>query len=328
MKIKWSTISILTLSYLVFANAQPSHAGLVIGGWDSSRNSGAGINGPYLTQLTTDISAKFPTATITSTSTLTASYLSTVNILVIGDGVADTTATTALSGAEQTALYNFVLGGGSAIITVDNDTFQSGVSAINNSYISPFGLHVTGTINGYQLATATTSTGPIMNGPFGPVSTLQSAWPGYFDSLGSYATSLATLNTNSQPLIAEIAPGVLGSGSGGVLIASDSILNNGVFDQHDNAILFNNAVIDFSQATVPEPSSIVLLVIGGLVMTIHMSTFQTLRKYLCFTIDMSSHERVESRRFPAHFGQRANDSPFLNPSSDAHKPAVPAGRLA
>ncbi len=261
-------LAVLMLITSMHFSATPSYAGFVIGGWDATRNSTYGINGAGSTELNADLAANFPTATITSTGTLTSSYLSTINILIISDGTGNTTATTALSAAEQTALLNFVRGGGSAIITVDNDTFQSGVSAINNSYISPFGLHVTGTLNTSQFATATSTVGPILNGPFGLVSTLYSNYPGYFDSLGSFGTSLANLNANNIPLIAEITPGSLGVGSGGVLFASDNLLGDGSFNQSDNTRLFNNAIAAFAPSAVPEPTS--LLMLGSGMITVLM----------------------------------------------------------
>jgi hypothetical protein len=190
--------AILAFSASTLFWVSPSCAGLVIGGWDATRNGTYGINGSGSTQLVADINAAFHGATITSTGTLNSAYLSTINVLVIGDASGGSSATTALSAAEQTALLNFVKSGGSAIISVDNDTFQSGVSAINNSYVSPFDLQVTGTLSATQLATATTTVGPIVNGPFGIVSTLDSNFPGYFDSLGGSATSLADLNVNGS----------------------------------------------------------------------------------------------------------------------------------
>jgi Bacterial Ig-like domain (group 3) len=66
----------------------------------------------------------------------------------------------------------------------------------------------------------------VTNGPFGLVSSIETAGPGWFDNLGSNADSLATLNFNGQPMLAVINPGTLGTGSGGVVIYSDTILAN------------------------------------------------------------------------------------------------------
>jgi len=254
----WSKLpAMLILSASLLFVATPSYAGLVIGGWDASRNSTYGIEGNGSAELDSDLAANFPSATITSTGTLTPSYLSTINILVISDDAGNGSATTALSASEQSALVNFVKSGGSAIITVVNDRYPS---VINNSYVSPFGLHVTGTLGGNQIADATSTSGPILNGPFGLVSAVDSFYPGFFDSLGSSAISLATLS-NNMPLVAEIAPGSLGIGSGGVLLASDSILTDGTFVANDNATLFNNAIAAFSPSlsAVPEPTGLLLL---------------------------------------------------------------------
>ena len=160
-------------------------------------------------------------------STLSAANLAGVQVLIIGSGTGYDTDTTALSSSEQSALLNFVQHGGRAIISVNNDTFAgSSTSTVNNSYISPFGLHVTGTRTGIQLASVTSTSSPVTNGPFGLVSSIQTYYPGWLDNLGSNANSLATLNFNGQPMLAVINPGTLGPGSGGVVIYSDSILAN------------------------------------------------------------------------------------------------------
>ena len=183
-------------------------------------------------------------------STLTAANLAGVQVLIIGSATGYNTDTTALSSSEQSALLNFVQHGGGVIISVNNDAFAgSSTSTVNNSYISPFGLHVTGAGTGIQLASVTSTSSPVTNGPFGLVSSIETDYPGWFDNLGSNADSLATLNFNGQPMLAVINPGTLETGSGGVVIYSDSILaingspdGAGGYMSADNQTLARNSI--------------------------------------------------------------------------------------
>jgi hypothetical protein len=249
----------LIVSIGVAGAGRKARGGIVVGSWDTTRaGAGSVASGSLYTDLHNDILATFPGSSFVSMPTLTAANLAGVQVLMIGSGTGDTTDTTALSASEQSALLTFVQNGGSAIISVDNDTFAGGgTSAVNNSYISPFGLHVTGTGSGIQLATATNTSSPVTNGPFGLVSSIQTSFPGWFDNLGSNAQSLATLNFNSQPMLAVINRGALGAGSGGVVFYSDSILINVEYSTANNQTLARNSLA-FASATVPEPSSLVL----------------------------------------------------------------------
>jgi hypothetical protein len=250
----------------MITTTRDARAGIVFGGWDSSRGGAHGSlgEGSGMSDIRSDIQSTFSGSSIVSMSTLSASNLAGVQVLIIGSGTGDNTDTTALSSSEQAALLNFVKSGGGAIISVDNDTFAgSGTPAVNNSYISPFGLHATGTLNGIQLATVTDSSSPVTNGPFGLVSSIGTNYPGWLNNLGSNAQSLATLNYNGETMLAAINPGVLGPGSGGVVIYSDSILINGTINTWDDQTLANNTIAFVMSQSVPEPSSLVLGIIAS-----------------------------------------------------------------
>ena len=257
----------LMLSIGFVGTAIEARGGIVVGSWDTTRGGGGSVaSGSLYTDLHNDILSTFPGSSFVSMSTLSAANLAGVQVLIIGSATGNTTDTTALSSSEQSALLTFVQNGGSAIISVDNDTFAGGgTSAVNNSYISPFGLHVTGTGFGGQLATVTNTSSPVTNGPFGLVSSIQTSFPGWFDNLGSNAHSLATLNFNSQPMLAVINPGALGLGSGGVVIYSDTILADGLYNAADNQTLARNSLAFLSSTSVPEPSSLVLAGVSILV---------------------------------------------------------------
>jgi autotransporter-associated beta strand protein len=212
----------------------------VIGGFDSSRGGSFSLaTGTFEAQARTDLASSFPSYTISSSPTLTPSYLATVNDVFIASPNTGSSTSNALSSSEQSALLNYVLAGGGAIIAVDNNTFAgAGTDAVNQSFISPFGLHVTGTLSGSQNATITNLTNPVINGPFGVVSTFETNFPGFFDSLGTNAAGLAQFTSN-ETAIAVITPGILGAHSGAVVLLSDS----DTFDAGDsNDVLFENAV--------------------------------------------------------------------------------------
>jgi hypothetical protein len=125
----------------------------------------------------------------------------------------DGQAITPLSAAEQTALLNFVLGGGTALIFADNSAFDPNAPAANASLLAPFGVTVTGTLNGLSNAPILNLSGPL-TGPFSPVTTFAANYPGYFNGTG-LGSVLADLNGDTtKPAVERFAPGTLGAGSG------------------------------------------------------------------------------------------------------------------
>ena len=186
------------------------NAQLVIGGFDATRSDVFSVpDGSDFTGLRTAITSNFPRASFVSFPTLTPNAPSGVQLLMIGAASSGVTTASALSATEQTVLFNYVVAGGSAIIQVDNDVYAGSLtSGINNSFLVPFGLDVTGTLNmDAQVANVTNFANPVIDGPFGLVLLFTSYFPGYFDSLGPNASSLAILAANGQPALAVIAPG-------------------------------------------------------------------------------------------------------------------------
>ncbi len=194
-----------------------------------------------MTSFRANITSNFPAATFQSTNTLTSNFLNSIGLVVITAVSGSTTEITPLSAAEQTALTNFVSGGGAALLFADNDLqFQPA----SQSMVQPFGLDCTGNIVGSVMATVTNLSHPVADGPFGAVSNYTIAsYPGWFDVLGSNAVAIAILNPNSQVSLAAFAPGVLSHGSGGVVFFSDSTITDGSYTNTlptlvDNAIDF------------------------------------------------------------------------------------------
>jgi hypothetical protein len=126
----------------------------------------------------TMISTDFPGTTIVGVPTLTTAALTGVQVVWIGSGFGDSTATSALSASEQSALLTFVQGGGTAVLFGENDTFDPNAPTVNNSFMSPFGAHTTGTLAGTQAYTLLSPTSYPLTGPFGAVSSLSSNYPG------------------------------------------------------------------------------------------------------------------------------------------------------
>lgn len=128
---------------------------ITVGGFDAARGGiGALSTNAGLQSL---ILSEFPGSTFSSTATLTSAYLSTISDLVISVGFTNSSGITPLSAAEQTALFNFVLGGGTALLFTDNDSFNASAPAVNSSFLTPFGLTATGTLSGFQSSTLSTA---------------------------------------------------------------------------------------------------------------------------------------------------------------------------
>ena len=242
-------LSLLTCPALTCA----TKAAPVIGTFDTSRGGdyspgfGAGTS-IWRAHLATT----FPGVTFAATTTLTGAFLSTVNILMIDAVFGGSTPITPLSPAEQTALVNFVMAGGSALLFADNDIqFE----AAGDSIVSPFGFDSTGTVAGSTGATVFNLSHPVANGPFGTVTNYDQWYPGWFPTIGPGAAGIATLDTNGRSTLAAIAPGVLSPTSGGVVFFSDiSALDNGTYSP-SKFTLVDNAI-----AFVPEPSAALLLI--------------------------------------------------------------------
>jgi hypothetical protein len=241
------------------ATAASAQSGVIFGGFDASRGGTFSLrDGTNLSNLRGAITSGFPGSTFTAAPTLTESYLSGVQVLIVGAPTSNFTATTALSASEQTALVNFVKAGGGLIVVTDNDSYVGGAGAVNNSFLSPFGLSSTGTFGNTLEVTVTNTTHPVTAGPFGPVPSYQTLFPGYFDTLGPNAIPLATLPTNGQHTLAVINREVLGAGSNGVVFFSDmNAFGNELLTTSSNQPLALNAIRYL--APVPEPTAPLLI---------------------------------------------------------------------
>ena len=238
---------------------QLAHAGgVVVGGFDAARGGFESLAPGEDSTLANDISSAYPGTTFNFTSTLTPTFLSGVQVAILGVATTDTSAVTPLSTSEQSALLNFVLGGGTALIFADNSTFASNAPTTNASFLSPFGVSITGTLNGGQTAPIINPTGPLTS-PY-PVSAFYGYYTGYFSNIGQ-GMVLANFGAG-EPAIDYFAPGVLGPHSGSVVLFADSdamVAGDGLTTTNLNLIL--NAFGTY-QLSVPEPSTWVMMVLG------------------------------------------------------------------
>ena len=175
-----------------------AHAtGVVVGGFDAARGGFESLASGEDSALANDISTAYPGTTFDFTGTLTPSFLSGVQVVILGVATTDESAVTPLSSSEQSALLNFVLGGGTALIFADNSTFASTAPTTNASFVSPFGATITGTLGGGQTAPIINPTGPLTS-PY-PVTAFFGNFTGYFSNIGS-GTVLANFGP-SEPAI-------------------------------------------------------------------------------------------------------------------------------
>ena len=179
---------------------------MIVGGFDASRGGFESLAPGQDSALATDISTAYPGTTFTFSNTLTSTFLSGVQVAILGVATTDASAVTPLSTSEQSALLNFVLAGGTALIFADNSTFASGAPATNASFLSPFGVTITGTLSGTQTAPIINPTGPLTS-PYS-VSSFVGNFTGYFSNIGQ-GQVLANFGAG-EPAIDYFAPGVLG----------------------------------------------------------------------------------------------------------------------
>jgi hypothetical protein len=138
-----------------------------------------------------------------------------VDLTLLGTVETNTSAITALDSDEQDALGTFVEFGGCALLMPDNSTFGGGnTDAVNESLIDPFGLDITGTLSGQQVATVNAA-GAADPATAGIQSYLQN-YPGWFDGTGN-GTTLAT--NSGGPALVAIAGGMGQYGTSGPVYA-------------------------------------------------------------------------------------------------------------
>jgi hypothetical protein len=210
-------IGLISICAAVPAQASP----FVVGGFDAARGGIASLAPGENSALAADIVSAFPGTTFQFTNTLTSSFFSSVNAVILGAGTSDTSSITPLSASEQAALKSFVLGGGIALMFSDNDTFAPNAPAANANFLAPFAVTATATLNNFVTAPILNPAGPL-TGPFTPVTPFTTNFPGWYsDTNGGLV--LADLNNDpTKPAIDYFGPGAFGPNSGVTVLFSDS----------------------------------------------------------------------------------------------------------
>ena len=87
------------------ATCQFAHAGgVVVGGFNAARGGFESLAPGEDSTLANDISSAYPGTTFNFTSTLTPTFLSGVQVVILGVATSDTSAVTPLSTSEQSAI--------------------------------------------------------------------------------------------------------------------------------------------------------------------------------------------------------------------------------
>ena len=177
----------------------------VVGSFNQSRGGFDSLDDPGQADQKALILFLHPEVTFSSTSTLTSAYLSTVNTMVIGDGFDVSHTITALSAAEQSALFQFVSNGGNLAVFTENSNYDLANGAASRaSLLSPFGLATTGWIVNDTASIVASPTHPIALGPGGPLTQFDLHNTGWLTSMGPYAHTIAIETATGMPVMAAI----------------------------------------------------------------------------------------------------------------------------
>jgi hypothetical protein len=235
------------------AFCEPARGSWVVGSFNESRGGFDSLDDPGQANQKALISFLHPEVTYSSTSTLTSAYLSTVNTMIIGDGFDVSHTISALSAAEQSALFQFVSNGGNLAVFTENSNYDLANGAASRaSLIGPFGLATTGWIVNDTAQIVASPTHPIALGPGGPLTHFDLHNTGWLTSLGPYAHTIAIETVTGMPVMAAIERGAISATSGRAVFLTDS----SVFDPGFvfGPVLAANLV----GYLIPEPSAVVL----------------------------------------------------------------------
>lgn len=230
-----------------------AQAAIVIGGWNEQRAEIAAIDTGFLpATMRFALEDPFPGTTYVSTYKLTPEFLAGVDVAILTSARGWDSSVGSLSGAEQTALLNYVKAGGAALIATDGDF----TSSANQSFVAPFKITLGDYIGGTTTGVVTTPS-PLTNGPYGTIDHFNLYTAGSYSKLGPYALPLAT-GKNGNVVLAVIPHDAISPGSGPVVfISSPEPLMPGLYGNGPELIRNTIAYL------VPEPSTIGLALSGA-----------------------------------------------------------------
>jgi hypothetical protein len=246
-----------------------AQAAPIVGTFDFTRGGLAGFaDNPAQAPTRALLQSNFPGLTFAGSSTLTPGFFAGVNLAFLTSAFSNSVAVAPLSAAEQTALLNFVLAGGNAIISIDNFNQSSSppADATHESLLDPFGLDADGDLFNFSpvVGMFVNAAHPIANGPFGAAANYLMNRPGYFSSLGPYAQPII-VDPFGNVVMAVIERGALGPGTGSVVFNADNSVLDPALAANNLPTVLN--AFAFSMP-VPEPTSAVLALAGATVLTL------------------------------------------------------------
>jgi hypothetical protein len=148
--------------------------------------------------------------------------VATANIMVLYVALNAVDPISALSMPEQTALLNYVLGGGCAVLIADNDHAANPAwVAANSSLVGPFGMTVESMFTGLVDAQIVNHTTALTDIPGRIVDHMAQNSPGLITDLGPNGIAIAAVTGAVGDAMALIQAGDLGVGSGPVIVFSD-----------------------------------------------------------------------------------------------------------
>ncbi|REK12956.1 MAG: hypothetical protein DWQ37_10030 [Planctomycetota bacterium] len=238
-----------------------------MGVFDTSRASTTNIaSGTVNEEARQAFLTNFAGAAYATSPTLTPEFLNGVDMVAVCSTDTEDAGISPLSASEQTALFEFVQGGGTAFLIAEGFTPHL---AAAQSIVAPFGVTIEDDgMSDILVAAPTNPAHPIFDGPFGVAPPIPILGTGIFTDLGPYATPLARLQIGRQPALAVIEAGVIAPGSGRVVIIGDGSpfvdTADGGFSRYTETMLLNTLAY---LAPVPEPSGRVLggMAVAGLV---------------------------------------------------------------
>jgi len=231
-----------------FATINSARGAFVVGSFNVARGGFDSLDDPGQADQKALIQFLHPEVTFSSTGTLTSAYLSTVSTMVIGGGFDASHTITALSAAEQSALFQFVSNGGNLAVFTENSNYDLANGAASRaSLLSPFGLATTGWIVNDTASIVASPTHPIALGPGGPLTQFDLHNTGWLTSLGPYAHTIAIETATNMPVMAAIERGAISPNSGRAVFLTDS----SVFD--DGFIYGPVLAANLVGYLVPEP---------------------------------------------------------------------------
>jgi hypothetical protein len=117
--------------------------------------------------------------TFTASDIITKEFLSGLDVFVYSSARTSVSGYRLLTQEEAANIFDFVRAGGHFLLIGDNDTFTSSAPALNNIAAKPFGVRYAGTIYGeYTLPVPNPGIHPILNQPFGTVTSIKQCYPG------------------------------------------------------------------------------------------------------------------------------------------------------